>query len=180
MSEAATLRIFTIGHSNHSIDRLLDLLRLHGVGVLVDTRSRPYSKFVPHFNHEALRQSVVAAGFQYLYLGRELGGRPDDNDFYDRDGRVLYERLAESDSFRQALARLVRGIETYRVAILCTEEDPRNCHRRLLITRELRKLSVEVDHVRGDGRVESERDLEAEELASRPQISLFTEASHRV
>src|SRR5437867_6186800 len=95
--------ILTIGHSNHSIEKLLDLLQANGVEALVDTRSQPYSKYTPHFNREALQAAVTGAGMKYVYLGRELGGRPEGADFYDAEGRVLYRKVAASELFRDGV-----------------------------------------------------------------------------
>jgi uncharacterized protein (DUF488 family) len=160
-------RIFTIGHSNHALEIFLDLLRQHGVEVLVDVRSQPYSRYTPHFTATALKSAVLEAGLRYLYLGKELGGRPDpDNDaFYNPEGHVYYNRVAEWSCFQEGIERVLTGIARYRVALLCAEEDPIDCHRHLLIGWVLQdRHDVEVLHIRGDGSVQAERELrEAEE-----------------
>lgn len=148
------LVLHTIGHSNHSLDTFLGLLREYRIEVLADTRSSPYSKYVPHFNREDLRATLPAAGVKYLDLGRELGGRPEGDEYYDEDGRVLYGRLAESALFRGGIERLETGIRRFRVAILCSEEDPRICHRHLLVSRVMDARGADVVHIRGDGRTE--------------------------
>src|SRR5579859_7769758 len=120
---APSARILTVGHSNHSMQHFLRLLKSHDVDVVVDVRSQPYSKFATHFDREALKPAVQKAGLQYLYLGRELGGRPAENEFYDIAGHVLYDRLAATRIFKDALARLERGLRDYNVALLCAEEN---------------------------------------------------------
>jgi len=155
--------IYTIGHSNHTLDAFLDLLRLHRIEVLIDTRSVPYSRFAPQFNRDALKAAVLGQGMRYGFYGKELGGRPEGDEFYDAQGHVLYSEVAQSPPFQDGLARLIQGAQQYRVALLCSEEDPNVCHRRLLITRVLDGLGVEVAHIRGDGRLESERELQTEE-----------------
>ena len=176
--------IYTIGHSNHTLDAFLSLLHLHRIEVLIDTRSAPYSRFAPQFNKDALKAAVLEQGIKYGHYGRELGGRPEGDEFYDAGGHVLYGEVAQSPLFQEGLARLVGGAEKRRVALLCSEEDPNVCHRRLLITRVLDGLGVEVAHIRGDGRLESERELQAAEarLAAERQARLEAarlEAEHK-
>ena len=100
---------------------------------------------------------------QYLFLGDLLGGRAENAKFLDGDGHVLYDRIAQSAPFQQGIERLLSGMATYRVALMCGEENPTDCHRRLLIGRVLRGQGVEVMHIRGDGRVQSEEELAAEQ-----------------
>jgi uncharacterized protein (DUF488 family) len=169
--------ILTIGHSNHSIEKLVDLLEASGVEVVVDTRSQPYSKYTTQFNREALQSAIAGAGMKYLYLGRELGGRPEGAEFYDGEGRVLYSKVAESRLFRQGIERVLAGSERNCVALLCAEEDPRDCHRRLLVARVLAQSGgAFISHIRGDGRLQPEDELRAELEAEHPeraQLALF-------
>ena len=134
----------------------LALARRHGIEVVVDTRSSPYSKYVPQFDTELIQRSVEDGGLRYLFLGAELGGRPANPAYYDASGRVVYGRLRDDSRFKTAIARLETGIERYRVALLCGEEDPAHCHRRLLIGRVLTERGHTMLHIRGDGRVESD------------------------
>lgn len=170
-------RLFSIGHSNHPLETFLDLLRQHGIEVLVDVRSHPYSKFASHFEAGSLRKAVVDAGMKYLFLGKELGGRPVGDEFYDAEGHVLYSRVAESPLFLEGIRRLETGVSKYRVALLCSEEDPSGCHRRLLVGRVLATRGILLDHIRGDGRVQTEAQLQAEEEQNRTkgQAELFEE-----
>jgi uncharacterized protein (DUF488 family) len=168
--------ILTIGHSNHPVEQLLGLLQASGVEVLVDTRSQPHSKYSTQFNREALQSAIAEVGIKYLYLGRELGGRPEGAEFYDEDGRVLYARVAASELFQEGIERVLAGSARYRVALLCAEEDPRHCHRRLLVARVLHERGVPILHIRGDGQVQPEEELRAEIEAEHPeraQLSLF-------
>ncbi len=171
--------VFTIGHSNHPLDTFIGLLKQHGIEVLVDVRSQPHSRYSPQFDAPELKISLPEAGISYLFLGRELGGRPEGEQFYDDDGYVLYSRIAETPLFHEGIARLERGVEQYRVAVMCSEENPTGCHRRLLIGRVLGGKSVEVIHIRGDGRLQPEDELKAEERASSAeatQLRLFGSA----
>lgn len=166
-------RVFTVGHSNHTIENFLQLLAHQHIGVLVDTRSLPFSKFSPQFNQENLKGAVKSAGRKYLFLGRELGGKPKDESFYDEEGYVLYWKIAESLLFQQGIERLRKGIASYTVALLCSEEDPLHCHRRLLIGRVLSTLGVELLHIRGNGLVQTELELELTKRPSTEQMTIL-------
>jgi uncharacterized protein (DUF488 family) len=91
--------IFSIGHSNRSIQAFIELLRQHNIQILIDVRSSPYSRYVPHFNSTALAPAVERADIKYMFMGKDLGGRPEREDFYDENDHVLYNRVAESAIF---------------------------------------------------------------------------------
>jgi len=146
----------TLGHSNHSIDAWLALVRQHGIEVVVDTRSSPFSKYVPQFDRELVQRALEGTGVRYLFLGAELGGRPANPAYYDATGRVVYSLLRKDATFQSAIARLETGMERFRVALLCGEEDPAHCHRRLLVGRVLVERGHEMTHVRGDGSLETD------------------------
>ena len=170
------LKVYTIGHSNHSLEAFLSLLRDSRIEVVVDIRSRPSSQVVPHFDRKPLENSLKMNGFKYLYFGKELGGKPDSKDFYDVDGHVLYSLIAKSAPFIQAIERLLKGVHEYRVVLLCGEENPLNCHRRLLVGKVLRNYDVNLQHIRGNGRVQSEEELLVEEESKQKddtQLGLF-------
>ncbi len=151
--------VFTIGHSNLALEPFLDLVCSHQIKVLADVRSSPYSRYAPQFNRESLREASRGRGIDYLFLGDVLGGRPPEDEYYDEQGRVLYDRVAASPGFCEGIARVIRVFRPRRGALLCSEEDPAACHRRLLIGRVLGERDFEVFHVRGDGRVEEEAQL---------------------
>jgi uncharacterized protein (DUF488 family) len=153
--------LLTIGHSNHPLERFLALLRGEGVEVVADVRTAPYSRFAVQHNREALKAALERARIKYAFLGRELGGRPEGDEYYDEEGHVLYGRVAASSLFAAGIERLERGLKDYRVAIMCSEEDPTHCHRRLLVTRVLLDRGVDVVHVRGDGRRQRDGELAA-------------------
>lgn len=158
-SLASALTVYTVGHSNQPQERFIALLQRHGIQVLVDVRSAPYSRYVPHFNRPDLQEGAQRAGLRYLYLGEELGGRPPTDDYYDAEGHVLYGRVAVAPFFLRGLERLKDAGGRERTAIMCSEEDPTNCHRHLLIARVLDGQGVRVLHIRGDDREQTENDL---------------------
>lgn len=129
--------VFTIGHSNHSAEKFVGLLKGHGIEVVADVRSQPYSRHAPHFNAKDIEATLSDNGIGRLFLGLELGGRPIGEEFYDADGRVDYARIESSRPFLDGIHQLERGIRDRRIALLCSEEDPAGCHRRLLVGRVL-------------------------------------------
>lgn len=150
------MRIFTIGHSNHPAESFQRLLSDHRIEALVDVRSWPHSRYVEWADRSQIPEIAQETGARYLFLGKELGGRPDGTEFYDSTGHVLYGRRAESADFRAGIARLRRGAERYRIAIMCSEENPASCHRRLLVAKVLLDEGLTIGHIRGDGRCEVE------------------------
>lgn len=153
------LTIYSVGHSNQPQDQFIALLQRHHIQSLVDVRSAPYSRYVPHFNRLELEEAVERRGIRYVYLGEELGGRPPTDDFYDAEDHVLYSRVAVAPYFLRGLERLKDEAAEYRTAIMCSEEDPTNCHRHLLVARVLDGQGVRVLHIRGDDREQTEDDL---------------------
>jgi uncharacterized protein (DUF488 family) len=166
--------VWTVGHSNHPLDRFLGLLRAHEIEAIADVRSQPYSRHTPHFSRDALRASVTDAGLRYLFMGRELGGRPADPYLYDEEGRVRYDTLAATPRFRAGLSSLLAAAACWRVALLCAEEDPTSCHRRLLVGRVLARQGVRVRHIRVDGQIVDEVGLDAAGAAPVEQLRLFS------
>ena len=147
--------IHTIGHSNHPIDRFLGLLQPHGITAVADVRSTPYSRFNPQFRREKLQATLAGAGIQYVFLGEELGARSQDPTCYDPDGRVSYARLAKTDLFRRGIERLKTGMAEHRISLMCAEREPLECHRTILVARELTRDAVAVTHILGDGSLET-------------------------
>ena len=166
--------IWSVGHSTHAMPAFLELLEAAGIQVVADVRSQPFSRFNPQFNRRELRAALRDAGLDYVFLGEELGGRPPERELYDEAGHVLYGELAKNPRFRGGLRRLIEGAERFRVAMVCSEEDPTHCHRRLLITRVLCDEGVSVLHIRGDRTTIAEADLQAADR-SETQAMLFGE-----
>lgn len=154
-----TRTLWTVGHSNHDLETFLDLVRGSGVEVVVDVRSVPRSRYWPHFNREPLHAALERAGVGYVFLGDALGGRPEDDELYDADGRVRYDLVARTGRFRQGLERLLDEVSRSRVALMCSEEDPQRCHRRLLVGRALADAPVEIAHIRKGGTVQPDAEL---------------------
>lgn len=148
------LSVLTMGHSTHSLDVFVKLLRQHDVTALADVRSTPYSRANPQFNREGLERDLKAQRIKYVFLGAELGARSNDLTCYE-NGRVQYARLARTDLFRSGLDRVIRGANEFRIALMCAEKEPLDCHRTILVARALSELGVTVQHILADGRLES-------------------------
>jgi uncharacterized protein (DUF488 family) len=175
-------RLFTIGHSNHDLDRFLALLQSNGVTAVADVRSRPYSRRLPHFNRPWLESELAARDFVYVFLGDLLGGRPTAAELYDEEGRVVYERVRETAAFQRGLEHLLQGMQERRIALMCSEEDPLDCHRGLMITPALVERGVAPLHLRKDGSAETtaaveQRLLKETQLDSRLEPDLFRSAT---
>ncbi len=147
--------VFTIGHSTHPRERFIALLRQHAITALCDVRSKPYSRMNPQFNREELKEALLAQGIEYRFLGKELGARSDDLNCYE-NGKIQYDRLAETESFKYGLQRVLRGIrDDFRIALMCAEKEPLECHRTILIARHLVAHGVAIEHILADGSLES-------------------------
>lgn len=151
------IEIFTVGHSTHSFEKFLALLQTQGVTAVADVRSSPYSRFNPQFNREELRGALKGHGIQYVFLGKELGARSDDQCCY-LDGKVQYKLLAKTPLFQSGITRVIEGAETHKIALMCAEKDPLDCHRTILVARELVSRGANVTHILHDGSIESHGD----------------------
>ena len=150
-------QIFSIGHSNHSIDKFLSLLENSEINMVVDVRSAPFSRMFPQFNQETLKNALSDASIGYLFLGDQIGGRSNDPDDY-LDGQVLYKALANKEAFKTGIERLKEGSAKYRIALMCSEKEPLECHRTWLVSQALASNEIVVGHIHADGTVEVHAD----------------------
>lgn len=152
--------LYTLGHSSSDWSDFVNALRKWDVTLLVDIRSRPRSLRFPHFSQPEFELSLREAGVAYLFLGEELGGRPDDPKAYRADGLVNYRERRKSFGFQAGIERVLTELERVDLALMCAEEDPLECHRFLMICPELVALGVQPQHIRKGGRLESQREAE--------------------
>jgi uncharacterized protein (DUF488 family) len=145
--------VYTIGHSTHSAETFADLLLAHKIEVVVDVRSMPFSRFNPQFNRENLKQSIGKVGIRYVFMGKELGARSDDPSCYV-EGKVQYPLLANTPEFLTGIERVLNGANTHRMALMCAEKDPLECHRTILVARVLASHGIEIRHILSDGSLE--------------------------
>lgn len=151
--------VLTIGHSNHQSEHFLELLRAHGVTAVADVRSKPYTKYAKHFCREQVERHLRGEGIHYVFMGDQIGGKPDDSDLLGPDGKPDYARIAASPGFALGIDRLVKGAITQTIALMCGEEDPATCHRHHLIAPALAAQGVLVRHIRSDGGIVDASDL---------------------
>ncbi len=173
--------VFTIGHSTHTIEKFVELLRQHRVTAVADVRSVPYSRFQPQFNQNMLKEALREHGIAYVFLGKELGARSEDKTCY-KNGRVQYRRLANTEAFRIGIARVRSGREKNRIALMCAEREPLECHRTLLVGRELVGAGIPVIHIHADGHLESHTDTMNRllKLVKLPEQDLFLSYSELI
>lgn len=156
MSGAPILR--TIGHSNHSLDKFRGMLAAHDISTLVDVRSWPSSRRMPHFNRARLAESLAACGIGYRWLGKELGGKGDGN--------------TDAPGFHSAIRELAKLAVREQAVMMCAEEDPMRCHRKHLLGKPLTEQGIELVHIRGDGSLIDDDTLTAGKGA---QLALFAD-----
>jgi len=155
--------IYTIGHSNHEPDNFLQLLRLAKIEALVDIRSNPNSSWVLYAKKQDLKKLLQSAGIKYLYMGDVLGGQPSDPECLDpQTGKIDYQLIQRKDSFQQGITRVINGCKKYRICLMCAEENPAHCHRSLLVSDTLSRKGINVLHIRGDGRIQTDEELSKE------------------
>lgn len=167
--------ILTIGHSTHNVDAFIALLQKNHVDVLADVRSAPYSRFTPHFNRDSLVNTLKTYGIEYLFMGDELGGRSKDPACYEA-GRIRYDRVATTASFQSGLEHVARGSAKNRIALMCAEKEPLDCHRTLLVAQALDERGIKVAHIHASGELET-HDVAMDRLLKqfnlRPEGELF-------
>ena len=151
--------IYTIGHSNHKWETFSELLAIGGIELLVDVRSRPVSRFAPFSNKSRLPDLLKEIGIGYKFMGDSLGGRPDNPSLYDENGKPDYRKMAVSETFQSGLEQLVDLADEAVTVMMCSEGDPVECHRRLLIGAALAERGIGMLHIRRDGTLIGEEDL---------------------
>jgi uncharacterized protein (DUF488 family) len=176
-----TTEVLTIGHSTIPYERFLLLLRRAGVSAVADVRSAPYSRRHPHFSRDELSEELRQDGISYVFLGKELGGRPDKRRFYS-EGVADYEKMAQAPEFNKGLDRVIEGAKKYRIALMCSERDPLDCHRCLLVGRALAQRGIRVSHILDNGRVIDHAEIEDRllELCGRNGDDLFAPRPERL
>ena len=166
--------IFSIGHGNKKIEEFIDELKSLDVKYLLDIRSKPYSKWSPQFNQSNLEMELKNNGISYVFVGDALGGLPEDKSCYDHNGKVVYDLIKEKDFFKKGLARIVKANErAIRLAIMCSEAKPEECHRSKLIGQELMKQGIAVKHIVAVNKMKPQQMVMNELTKGRGTIDLF-------
>lgn len=174
MSTDSQKPVFTIGHSNLEFTKFIELLKQHRIQAVADVRSSPYSQYNPQFNREPLQRALQADGISYVFLGDELGARRSERECYVND-RADYALIARTPAFNSGINRVIQGAAKMRIALMCSEKDPLDCHRCILVSPHLRKRGLQVSHILADGSVESHEQAESRllHLLELPDHELF-------
>ena len=152
--------IYTVGHGTRSFAEIQELLRARECDYLVDVRSNPFSKFNPDFNIDQLRRQTASAGITYVFMGDQLGGRPNDPQIYDKSGKIDYQQLRCKEYFQAGLDRLQTAAKKgLHVCIMCSEMRPEDCHRSKLIGAELQARGINVIHIEKNGQNSGQIDV---------------------
>jgi|TARA_Y100000310_G_scaffold343990_1_gene454403 uncharacterized protein (DUF488 family) len=146
--------IYTVGHSNHNIEKFIGLLKANGIESIIELRSVPKSKYSPHFNKPNLTYELSRNGIRYLDMGKYLGGRPDDKTVLNIENKIEEDLIEKKEWYLNSIMRLINLSKESKVAIMCSEENPNNCHRGYIITHTLLKKGEEVSHIRGSGKIQ--------------------------
>jgi uncharacterized protein (DUF488 family) len=167
-------QIFTVGHSDNSIEWFIELLRMHGITALADVRSSPYSRFNHQFNRDQLKAALNAARIHYVPLSDELGARRKEPECYV-DGKARYDLIANLPLFQKGLRRVQHGAERHRIALMCAEKDPITCHRTILVCRHLKPYGIPISHILQNGELETTEGVEQRllEVAGNGGVDLF-------
>jgi uncharacterized protein (DUF488 family) len=181
MTFEANISVFSIGHSTHTYERFLSLLRGAGITAIADVRTSPYSRHFPQFNKDPLKDELRMDSIAYSFLGKELGGRPKGSQYYC-DGVADYERMATATEFQHGIQRVIKGAHKYRIALMCSEHDPLDCHRCLLVGRALSELGVKINHILSDGSIVSQSGIEERllRMSGRESSDLFAPRKERL
>jgi len=149
--------IFTIGHSNHDISDFINLLLANQIELVIDVRSAPYSKLYPHFNRNPLEVSLTKNSIKYIFLGDSVGGRSNNIKDYSK-GRVMYKKIAEKKEYISSINTIIQNSSKYKIVLMCSEKEPLECHRTLLISRSIEAHMVKILHIHRDGQIESQNE----------------------
>lgn len=153
--------IFTIGHSNYSIDRLLDMLRLYNINCVVDIRGTPYSKYNVQYNKETIAKTLTDKGYIYIYMGKEFAAQRADRSLYLEEGYADFEKVMYDKDFLSGIKRLKVGCEKgYRIVLMGAKQDPISCHRCILLGRALREHGFNIKHILDDCTLASQEAME--------------------
>lgn len=149
--------IYTVGHSTQPIEQFLSLLKQHTISAVADVRSSPFSKHAPQYSRDELKKALKSAGIAYVFLGKELGARSEDDSCYI-GGVVSYERLSKTPLFKKGIERVEDGCAQFRIALMCSERDPTECHRTILVSKILHERGADVRHILSSGEIETHKE----------------------
>ncbi len=155
------MEIYTIGHSNYTVEKLIDMLRYYNINCVVDIRGTPYSKYNVQFDKETIRYTLSKAGFIYIYMAKELAAKRINKQSYNDEGYSDFEKVINEKEFLEGIERLKNGCNKgYNIALLGAMQEPIRCHRSILVGKALRKAGFDVKHILDDYSIASQDDIE--------------------
>lgn len=176
------MKLFTIGYSSYSLIDFIQVLKEHDILFVVDVRSSPYSRYFPEFNKDNLKDNLKKEQIRYLFLGENLGARINASECYNSEGKAQYDRIAQHPLFLNGIDRLKAGLKKYRIILMCAEKDPLNCHRNILVCKNMKSYDLSIYHILGDGKIE-ENSLSEQRLLSLHKLNhddMFLSAEERL
>lgn len=170
--------LYTIGHSQHEFEYFGNLLKMYDINYLLDVRSTPYSKYAETYNKEQLSSLLCTKGITYSFMGRFFGARPDNVELYNEEGYLDFERMSYSDLFIKGMESVSLGLERgNNIVLMCTEKDPIDCHRAIMVARAFSLRGIDVKHILPSGKYQTQQELDERLLdkyfPDRAQLSIF-------
>lgn len=170
--------LFTIGHSQYTPEYFLKLLEKHCVNYVLDVRSTPYSRYAEQFNRENIHAFLEKKGIKYSCMGKYFGARPMELSLYNSKGYLDFEKVTESERFNIGAENVLLGLERgNKIALMCTEKDPIDCHRAIMVARAFDLRGIEVNHILSNGDIQTQKELDNRLLdmyfKDREQLSIF-------
>lgn len=171
--------LYTIGHSQHDIEYFIDMLQKYNINYVLDVRSTPYSQFAENYNRENIRAILKKVGIEYSFMGNYFGARPEDRTLYSKDGYLDFDKTRNSEKFLNGVSSVIKGIHAgNNITLMCTEKDPIECHRAIMVARTFYERSIEVQHILADSSLQSHEELNQrlinQHFPDRYQLSLFS------
>lgn len=171
--------LFTIGHSQYHTNYFISLLNKYGIDYVLDVRSTPYSNYAQQYNKENICNELSATNIIYSFMGKYFGARPQNIELYTKEGFLDFESVRETQEFNKGIQNVILGLsQGYKIALMCTEKDPMDCHRAILVARAFEPYGIYAKHILPDGRILTQQQLNEQLLQKyfpdRKQLSLFT------
>lgn len=170
--------LYTIGHSQHKTDYFISLLKKYNINYVLDVRSTPYSKFADQFNKERIRGLLTKEEIHYSFFGKYFGARQEDISLYNDEGYLDFDRVRSSSNFKVGYDNVIVGLEKENnIALMCTEKDPIDCHRTIMVSRAFDLAGIEVNHILCDGTLQNQSEVNQRLMdmyfPDRNQLSIF-------
>lgn len=171
--------LYTIGHSQHETGYFLEMLKTYNIDYVLDVRSTPYSQFASAYNKDNIRALLKENNIAYSFMGPYFGARQKDPTLYTKEGYLDFEKTKRCFSFQQGVQNVMKGLKQgYKIALMCTEKDPIECHRAILVANTFYETGINVQHIMPYNALQSHRQLNMRLLEmyfpDRNQISLFS------